>query len=161
MDNENNGTPEVPSGDAETPPPTVGIHDNCTAKMVELQQTIANLRAEINTLRTEQIDGSDPRLADFWEKAQRFADDGNYCEIFDQIADALGGPRRIREYEVVVSGTVTVPWSITVTVEATDEDEARENAEEKVDYRYSADDLEDYANWYDADDMNIDNVELA
>lgn len=113
-------------------------------------QVIAHKNETITRLESEQIDGSDPRLADFWKKAQDLATEAGHCEIFDQIAEALGGPRRTREYLVNVTGYVTVPVTYSFTVEATDKDEANEQAQELF-TDMDASDLEDYADWYNAD----------
>ena len=186
MNENENGTPEVPTGDTETPPPTeqyedgtLGIFDtesgatfadraSVTEELNRLARIIKNNNKllvskdeRILALRTEQIWGDDPRLADFWEKAQRLADNANYCQVFDEMAEALGGPSRIREYEVVVSGIVTVPWSITVTVEAKDDNEALEYAEQMVQDNYRDSDMEDHADWYEATDMDVRDSEVA
>src|SRR5690606_38548776 len=64
------------------------------AELTELRQrldqmvTLATNRAqEIDRLQNEQIDGDDPRLSSFWEKAQRIADYADYCEVFDRMAE--------------------------------------------------------------------------
>ena len=94
--------------------------------------------------------GDDHRLTDFWAKAQELAERANHCEIFDDMVEALGGPRRRKDFEVSVSFTVTLPVTYTVTVDAIDEDEAIESAEDLVS-NMSASDFEDYASWYDAE----------
>lgn len=157
---------ESPAGDSDTPPPTAPLEGwHYTANGFEkffhgspvsistpeaMAEKLNIALAEVVRLQTEQIDGSDHRLADFWAKAQRLADDANHCEVFDNIAEALGGPRRTREYFVNVSGYVTVPVTYSFTVEASDPDEAREQAEELFS-DMDASDLEDYADWYSAD----------
>lgn len=154
MDNET-----IPPTDGNESVPTVPVfeHNNCEAIIAELKSdaqrlgaSLTEAREELTRLRTEQIDGSDPRLADFWAKAQELADNANHCEIFDEIAEALGGPSRVKEYEVVVSFQVTVPVTYTVTVEARNDDEAIEQAEERIGY-YGADHFEDDADWYNAE----------
>lgn len=177
MDNPNapeGATPfESPAGDSDTPPPTApleGWHYTAngferftygspvaTATPEVIAANLNTARAEVVRLQTEQIDGSDPRLTDFWAKAQRLADDANHCEVFDNIAEALGGPRRTREYSVNVTGYVTVPVTYSFIVEATDPDEAREQAEELF-TDMDATDLEDYADWYSAD---LDNYSIT
>jgi len=171
-----NPTPfESPAGDSDTPPPTAPVHsdgwhytangferyqdgrpiatataDAIAEKLTNALELARTLGDRITRLESEQIDGSDPRLANFWAKAQELADNANHCEVFDNIAEALGGPRRTREYFVNVSGYVTVPVTYSFTVEASDPDEAREQAEELFS-DMDASDLEDYADWYSAD----------
>lgn len=108
------------------------------------------LANEVARLKTEQIDGSDPRLADFWAKAQELADKANHCEVFDQIAEALGGPSRIKEYEVTVDFYVTVPVSLSISVEARDEYDACEQAIELAG-GYGSSDLENNADFWNAE----------
>jgi hypothetical protein len=120
------------------------------AQLATCRDTISALQREVADLRFEQIDGSDARLSDFWEKAQKLADDANHCEVFDQIAEALGGPRRYRDYEVRVTFMVTLPVTYTVSVQATDDDEAISEAEEIINDMDTSE-FEDYASWYDAE----------
>ena len=120
MNEQDNGTPEVPTGDTDTPPPTETIHADCVTKLADQQVTISEMRGEIDRLRYTQIMGDDHRLADFWAKAQELADSANHCDVFDDLAEALGGPRRQREYTV----TVPVMGYVTHTVMATDADDA-------------------------------------
>jgi hypothetical protein len=118
--------------------------------MTELEETISMLRAANVTLQTEQILGSDSRLADFWAQAQELADNANHCEVFDQIAEALGGPSRVKDWSVQVTLMVSIPVTYTVECEAKSSDEAEEYAKDYIrDFQVS--DLEDYASWYDAD----------
>ncbi len=159
MDNETPAVPDDGNPSEETPPPPVPVfeHSNCEATIKRLTDdrdvhatALINAREELNRLRNEQIDGSDPRLASFWEKAQQLADQAGHCQVFDEIAEALGGPRREREYIVSITSYVTVPVSYSMTVMAPDSDVARELAEEAFS-DMDASDLEDYASWYDAD----------
>ena len=147
---------ESPSGDSDTPPPTVAPvgaivdHGNCVKRMTELEETISSLRGRIDTLSNEQIQGSDSRLADFWAQAQELADNANHCEVFDQIAEALGGPSRIKDWSVSVIMMVSVP----VTYEVNCEEKTAEDAEEYArDYvrNMSTTDLEDHADWWNAE----------
>lgn len=146
---------ESPSGDSDTPPPTVepmteGWHHSAqgfqryyqgnvvqTLSERQFAEYTTGLLEEHRKLRVEQIDGSDHRLIDFWEKAQELADNANHCEIFDQIAEALGGPRREREFEVEFTFTQTI------TVTARDEESAEEYARDML-CNYTADDLYEY-----------------
>lgn len=93
------------------------------------------LVAQITELRNEQIKGSDSRLTDFWAKAQELADKHNWCDEFDEIAEALGGPAREREYEV----TFTYTGSYVVT--ARDEHDAIDAARELITDSYTIADL--------------------
>ncbi len=77
-------------------------------------------------LRLEQIDGSDPRLTDFWAKAQEIADNHNWCDEFDTIAEELGGPSRERNF------IVTFTYSYSMSITARDEDAAVEMAREYI-----------------------------
>jgi len=167
-----------PSGE-ETPPPTVAhgyrldgavlmFENNNTIRTIggtsegveELNriwselatrvETIASLRTEVDNLRYAQVKGDDPRLSDFWAQAQELANNANHCDVFDQIAEALGGPRRTREYTV----TVSVSGYITIEVEATDIDDAIEQAKESYRWGRSIDfgELESIdEDWYNAE----------
>lgn len=76
---------------------------------------VAQLRTEVNRLRNEQItEGDDPRLEQFWEKAMDAANDANFCNEYDRIAEMMGGPTRSVTYDVDL--TVTLRSSVTVTV---------------------------------------------
>ena len=97
-------------------------------QLVTSREVIEAIRQENETLRTEQIVGSDPRLTRFWEQAQELATRANHCDVFDDMAEALGGPRRIKEYTVTTSVPVVVWVSLSTTVEATDEEQAEEYA---------------------------------
>lgn len=98
------------------------------AQLVLRDDTIQSLQTEVNSLRFTQIKGDDPRLSDFWAEAQELAARANHCSVYDDIAEALGGPRRTREYSVTVSVPVTVWVTLSTAVEATDEEEAEEYA---------------------------------
>jgi hypothetical protein len=145
----------------ETPPPTdnpmdgvidalqqvaslENAHADCVTKMTEQQATIAELRAQVDTLRYTQIDGSDSRLADFWEKAHELAVNANHCDIFDDLVEALGGPRRRFGYTV----TLAITGYINIDVEAVDAGDAIDEAREA------------YRNGYvDNDFGNLDGVD--
>jgi hypothetical protein len=120
------------------------------SQLVLGKDVIGALQTEVNALRTEQIVGSDPRLTDFWQTAMELADNANHCEVFDQIAEALGGPSRVKEYSVTVSFNMTVPVTVTVAVEARNEDDANDQALEMV-RDQNPSEHEDYADWYDAE----------
>jgi hypothetical protein len=116
---------------------------------VELEREVTRLRAEVERLRTEQIKGSDPRLAEFWAEAQQLATDADHCQVFDNLCEELGGPRREKDYTV----TLIVPVSIRVSVRARSEEDAGENAEQMGRF-----DLIEYvrnADAYDLDDTDL------
>lgn len=82
------------------------------------EQTVRNLRAEVGRLsaeltdeRTRQIDGSDYRLTSFWERAGELADEAGHCQVYDELAEALGGEPRRQDYDV----TVTYRFSVSLT----------------------------------------------
>jgi hypothetical protein len=135
MNEQDNAPLESPSGDSDTPPPTADTHADCVTKMIELEQVISNLRARIHTLSNEQIMGDDHRLIEFWEKAQELADRAGHCSVYDEIAEALGGPAREREYDV------TVTYSARYTVTARDEQSAIDYATEAIEDVYTIGDL--------------------
>jgi uncharacterized Zn finger protein len=70
---------------------------------------------------------------------------------------------RTRNVEVTVRGTVTVPFSVTVTVSRSageDDDDVEERASTIVNDDYSARDLgRDYADYYDAE-FEVDEAEI-
>jgi hypothetical protein len=68
-------------------------------------------RERYNSAMRDQIHGDDPRLTDFWELAQQRADQANFCEQYDILAEALGGPSREKEYTVHHAITVSVTVS--------------------------------------------------
>lgn len=87
------------------------------------------LAERVRALSNEQIKGGDHRLTDFWAEAQRLADQAGHCEVFDELAEALGGPRRTRSGHLHVSRVVT--------------------------YTVEVDDIEDYSE----DDLDFDNAD--
>jgi len=96
-----------------------------------LQTRLTAATEKMDHLSREQItDGSDPRLVAFWSSAEETANDEGYCAEYDRLAEALGGPRREREYEVTVEVTATITLYKTVT--ARDEDDAASDAFDEV-----------------------------
>jgi len=150
MNDQDNTPLESPSGDSDTPPPPAEIHADCVTKLADQQVTIAELRGEIDRLRYTQIMGDDHRLTDFWAKAQELAERAHHCEIFDDMVEALGGPRRRKNFDVDVSFTVTIPVSYTISVDAVDEEEAIESAIDMV-AGMDASDFQRDAMWYAAE----------
>jgi hypothetical protein len=127
---------------------------NGTAFQVMTAERFAEYTTElfqqVSRLSNEQINGSDPRLADFWAEAQELADKAGHCQVFDDIAEALGGPSREKDYTVEVTMMVSVPITYTVETTARSAEDAEEYAREIVAYT-SASDFEDYADWYSAE----------
>jgi hypothetical protein len=171
MNEQDNVTPsgDTPPAEQETPPPTVApsIEDgwqynaqgfqryysgNVVQTMSERQfaDYTTALQESERKLKFEQIDGSDSRLTDFWEKAQELADNANHCEVFDTIAEALGGPSRVKEWSVTVTMMVQVPVSYQMDTEAKSAEEAEEWATDYV-RSMNATDLEDSADWWSAE----------
>lgn len=73
-----------------------------------LRAEVGRLSATVTALRTEQIDGSDFRLQEFWRKAGDLADEAGHCQVYDELAEALGGEPRRQEYSVTVTYRFTV-----------------------------------------------------
>jgi hypothetical protein len=84
------------------------VESRDSAEIARLNSENATLRLMVGTLQNEQVKADDPRLSDFWELAHRFANNAGYCEVFDRIADELGGPRRQKTYTVRHSATVSM-----------------------------------------------------
>ncbi|WP_316309461.1 hypothetical protein [Clavibacter michiganensis] len=97
---------------------------------MELSARVFTLEAELQRARSEQINGSDPRMERFWERAGRIADAADFCAEYDRLAEAMDGPRREREYDVTIRATVSVRF--THTVMARDAEDACEIAENEV-----------------------------
>lgn len=86
--------------------------------LADAEQTVRQLRAEVERLRreltderTRQIDGSDYRLTEFWERAGDLADEAGHCQVYDELAEALGGEPRRQDYDV----TVTYRYCVSLT----------------------------------------------
>lgn len=91
--------------------------------LAEREEAIAERDRTIAALRTEQItDGSDYRLETFWERAGRIADNADFCQEYDRMAEAMNGPRRERDFDVTLR--ITVEW--TTSRRAVDGDTAGE-----------------------------------
>lgn len=114
---------------------------------VDLSREVATLREEAERLRTAQIKGSDPRLREFWEEAQEAATRADYCEVFDRLADELGGPTRYVEVEV----TVNILHTFT----------ARMSRSEYADGDFSNLDPSDYIDRYSIDLSNAEIEEVT
>ena len=127
------------------------VHADCVAKMTDQQETISNLWGRIDTLNSEQIEGSDHRLSNFWAKAQELATEANHCDVFDQMAEALGGPRRLKGYTI----TLAISGYINIDVEAVDAEDAMEQASEAYRNGYVDNNFGDLdgvdEDWYNAE----------
>lgn len=136
--------------------------ENAAEALTNVHVGQARLVAEISKLRDEQISGDDDRLADFWAKAQELADKAGHCQVFDEMAVALGGPGRQRDYtvDIMVPITVMARFSYTVTArnDADAQDDALEMARQEAMYN-----LQDYIDLDDAradfDNSDIDSYE--
>ncbi|GED40669.1 hypothetical protein F6W69_19035 [Microbacterium oxydans] len=83
---------------------------------------VAELENEVRRLRTEQIlDGGDPRLVSFWDKAGRIADYANFCEEYDRLADELNGVPREREWDVTLDVTLSLRLSFSRTARTSED----------------------------------------
>lgn len=101
-------------------------------RAAQLQARVDELTREISRLRDEQItDGGDPRLVTFWGKAEEVADEKEFCEEYDKIAEALGGPARMRSYSVMIDAKVDVRLYVSVTARSAEEAEG--DAEDEID----------------------------
>lgn len=89
----------------------------------ELENALTVARREASKPVT---DGADPRLAQFWDIAAEAADEENFCEEYDRIAEALGGRPRRREYKVRLC--VQAHVDVTVSVTARNADDAEDMA---------------------------------
>lgn len=95
-----------------------------TARVLALETLLSDTQSALETANGQIIDGSDPRLEMFWERAGRIADNADFCEEYDRMADAMNGPRRLREFEVTAQIEVTI--NVTRTIEARNANEARD-----------------------------------
>lgn len=117
------------------------IRDNRTVAIGEIARAettardalarVAELEAENSRLRVEQIlDGGDPRLVGFWDKAGRIADYAGFCAEYDRLADELNGVPRERDFEVRLD--LTISLTVYKTVTARDSDGAGDIASEEI-----------------------------
>lgn len=93
------------------------------------QREVERLRAENAELRNAPVDARDRRMRHIWIAAARAAQDEDYCEQYDHIADTVGGITRDelrdsgdldRTYRVRTHVTVEV----TLPIDAADDDAA-------------------------------------
>lgn len=90
---------------------------------------VEGMRNELYRLRVEQIKGDDYRLTDFWAEAQRLADEAGHCQVFDDLAEALGGLRRTRSGHLHVTRVVTYTVDVEDTEDYSEDDLDFDNAE--------------------------------
>lgn len=93
-------------------------------------------------------------IADMEKASQRLiseADRRNWCSEYDEIVDAINGDlgvlafeERRKEIEVTISGYVRVPFTYSVTVEVSDEDDAESDAIDQFTSNVSASDVMRY-----------------
>jgi hypothetical protein len=120
--------PEVP------PPTTVPTGDVVTRE--EAERMVSDARAEV---RAEAERRFESWKANATEIAHRYANDNSLCSQFDRCMVDIGlEPRESFQREYAVSITETRTYR--VYVEATDEDNAAEIAEERVRYAYESPD---------------------
>ncbi|WP_435740125.1 hypothetical protein [Clavibacter nebraskensis] len=113
---------------------------------------IVELTEALRVARSEQVSGDDPRLIDFWQAAQDAATEAGHCTVFDDLSEALGGPRRAQDYEVVMYVRTTI--RVTDTVSATSSEEAEEIAEGELSTSALLDALRDN----DPSDWEVDEI---
>jgi hypothetical protein len=112
---------------------------------------------------SQQLEGSDPRLEEFWRKAQDYAQSVGFCSEFDKIAEHLGGPARSLAWSGYVTTTVTLAVQVPVcgidSVEAVNDHnvtyeidtwELRDQAKQAIE------DLSHYELDYEIDDASIE-----
>lgn len=86
------------------------VHAECEAKIEALTERVTKLSA--------QVDASDPRLTEMWERAGEIADRRGYCSVYDELAEELGAPTR--SVDVTARITVTRTQTFTVYVSASE-----------------------------------------
>ena len=144
-------------------PYATNTREELESALTRATERIGTLEDECRNLRYSQIEGSDTRLTDFWEKARRIAEHAGFCTEYDKIAIALGGPARMLDWSGVVNVTVTVTVPVPVGGTATPE-EIENHAMD-----YSVDDYDVFDSFvsavenmtrHDIDDHNMDNYSL-
>lgn len=122
----------------------------------DLRHKLELANAEVDRLRNEQIKGDDPRLAEFWAKANEVASNAGHCSVYDQMAQELGGPGRVKSYDFDVS----VSTSVSVSAQGLTPDEAWQNvSREEVFEAFQNSNIDSYSlnysgwdDWSEADD---------
>lgn len=82
------------------------------AQVDQLREQLNRLSEQVERLRSDQVRADDPRLSEFWEAAHQAADRAGHCQVFDQLCEELGGPRRATPGTAVVSVTFDVSVSV-------------------------------------------------
>ena len=125
-------TVEAQPIEAQPRPAMIGVLARAEAAEQAALARVAELQAENERLRTEQItDGADPRLEAFWEKAGRIADYADFCNEYDRLAEELNGTPRIRDWDVTLD--ITISLRVDMTASASSADGAIDNARENLD----------------------------
>jgi hypothetical protein len=119
--------------ETETNTYATNTREELESALTRATERIGTLEDENRTLRFSQIEGSDTRLSDFWEKARRIAEHAGFCTEYDKIAIALGGPARQLDWSGVVNVSVTVTVPVPVGGTATPEEVENHTMEYEVD----------------------------
>lgn len=122
------------SAPANTPNPyATNTREELESALTRATERIGTLEDECRVLRYSQIEGSDSRLSDFWDKARRIAEHAGFCTEYDKIAMALGGPARMLDWSGVVNVQVTVTVPVPVGGTATPEEVENHTMDYSVD----------------------------
>jgi hypothetical protein len=110
------GSEEAP-GSTEAPgsPEEADPHADCQSQIATLTAQREEWRERTNNALREQITGDDYRLTDFWQRAGDLAEEFEFCNEYDRLADAMGGPAREYEFEVEHEITVSVTFTAVTT----------------------------------------------
>lgn len=173
----------APAGARAMPETDNTMDDNTTTETTETANPYGNLTREelegalsratermtilserVTAYRNEQIEGSDARLTDFWSKAERVASNAGFCSEYDRMADALGGPARMLEWEgytsVTLSLTFTVPVSGVATPAEIDEHTMSYDMDDDTVLEHAKEYLSDARSWYVSNDWTTDDSDL-
>ncbi len=122
------------------------------------------LSERVTALRDEQLEGGDARLTEFWSKAERVASHAGFCSEYDRMADALGGPARMLEWEgatsVTLSLTFTVPVGGVATPAEIDEHTMSYDMDDDTVLEHAKEYLSDARSWYVSNDWTTDDSDL-
>ncbi|MGA1813865.1 hypothetical protein VH571_15895 [Frondihabitans sp. 4ASC-45] len=92
-------------------------------RIAELERSLTETRQRLTAAESDQItSGTDPRLHDFWVRAGETADEEQFCDEYDRLAEAMGGVPREREFNVEME--VTVTFTTTQSATCRDSDDA-------------------------------------
>jgi len=127
-------------------------------------ERITTLSEQASALRSEQVEGSDARLTEFWSKAERVASHAGFCSEYDRMADAMGGPARMLEWEgytsVTLELTFTVPVSGVATPAEIDEHTMTYDLDDDTILEGAKEYLSDARAWYVTGDWQTDDGDL-